>query len=37
MAMVDNIYSYKEAMEKIDYLNKNVDVLKGNFTYHLIA
>lgn len=30
MAMVDNIYSYQEAMSKIKYLDKNIDVLKGN-------
>jgi hypothetical protein len=29
MAMVDNIYSYKEAMSKIEYLEKHTDVLKG--------
>ncbi|CAI2362401.1 unnamed protein product [Moneuplotes crassus] len=28
MAVVDNIYSYKEAMSKIDYLDKNLEVLK---------
>jgi hypothetical protein len=28
MAMVDNLYSYKEAKDKIDVLNKNVDILK---------
>jgi len=26
--MVDNLYSYKEAKDKIDVLNKNVDILK---------
>ena len=29
MAMVDGVYSYKEAMSKIEYLDKNLDVLKG--------
>lgn len=29
MAMVDNIYSYKEAKSKIEYLNKHTDILKG--------
>jgi hypothetical protein len=35
MAMVDNIYSYKEAMSKIDYIDKHTDVLKCNQSkYH---
>lgn len=31
MAMVDNLYSYKEAMSKIEYLDKNINVIQGKF------
>lgn len=30
MALVENIYSYKEAKEKIEVLNKHAEILKGN-------
>ena len=36
MAMKDNIYSYKEAMSKIDYLDKHIDVLKGIFKHNYL-